>query len=165
MVATTGESGGAEARKRPPSPARPFFRSSWPSGGHQHPLVTRHSSLVTRNGGHQSFRWQNDGRIEVLNLSPSNQPIPAMATKSHGPSIKKDKTYERLREKGESKEKAARIANAQANPNQSPSKKGGRSSKYEDWSKDELTKRAREIGIEGRSKMNKSELIDALRNH
>ncbi|MEU2106483.1 hypothetical protein [Nocardia sp. NPDC019255] len=31
------------------------------------------------------------------------------------PSIKKEDTYERLREKGYSKEKSARIANAQAN--------------------------------------------------
>lgn len=33
----------------------------------------------------------------------------------HGPSIKKDDTYEALRRKGYSKSKAARIANAQAN--------------------------------------------------
>ena len=35
----------------------------------------------------------------------------------------------------------------------------------EDWSKDDLQKRAGEIGIEGRSKMSKGELVDALRNH
>ncbi|AHJ88571.1 hypothetical protein Jolie1_071 [Mycobacterium phage Julie1] len=33
----------------------------------------------------------------------------------HGPSVKKDNTYEALRRKGYSKEKAARIANAQHN--------------------------------------------------
>ena len=33
------------------------------------------------------------------------------------------------------------------------------------WTKDELEDRAAEIGIEGRSDMNKDELIDALRNH
>lgn len=37
--------------------------------------------------------------------------------KDHGPQIKDDATYEALRDKGMSKEKAARIANAQANPN------------------------------------------------
>jgi hypothetical protein len=36
---------------------------------------------------------------------------------------------------------------------------------YEDWSKDDLQKRAREIGIEGRSKMSKAELVKALRDH
>ena len=85
--------------------------------------------------------------------------------KNHGPQIKDDKLYEDLREDGASKEKAARIANAKANPDQHPSKAGGKSSAYEDWSKDDLYDRAQEIGIEGRSDMTKDELIDALRNH
>ena len=85
-----------------------------------------------------------------------------MATKDHGPSVKDDKQYEALREQGASKEKAARIANSDR---QSSAKKGGKSGSYEDWNKDDLEKRAAEIGIEGRSKMNKSELVDALRNH
>ena len=34
--------------------------------------------------------------------------------KDHGPSVKDDKLYQELREDGESKEKAARIANAKA---------------------------------------------------
>jgi hypothetical protein len=85
--------------------------------------------------------------------------------KNHGPQIKDDETYERLREQGESKEKAARIANAQADPDRSPGKKGGSAPPYEEWTRDELYDRAREIGIEGRSDMSKDELIDALRNH
>ena len=84
--------------------------------------------------------------------------------KNHGSSVKDDKTYEALRDKGESKQKAARIANAKAGGG-NPSKKGGKSSKYEDQTKDQLQKKARDIGIEGRSKMNKGELVDALRNH
>jgi hypothetical protein len=84
--------------------------------------------------------------------------------KSHGSSVKDDKTYEKLRDKGESKEKAARIANARAGGGQ-PSKKGGKASKYEDQTKQELQKKAADIGIEGRSKMSKGELVDALRNH
>jgi Rho termination factor, N-terminal domain len=84
--------------------------------------------------------------------------------KNHGSSVKDDKTYEGLRESGASKEKAARIANAKAGGD-GPSKKGGKASSYEDQSKDQLQKRAAEIGIEGRSKMNKGELVDALRNH
>ena len=85
--------------------------------------------------------------------------------KDHGPQIKDDRTYEKLREKGASKEKAARIANAKANPDQHPSEKGGKASRYEDWNARDLRERASEIGIEGRSKMNKSQLIEALRNH
>jgi hypothetical protein len=82
--------------------------------------------------------------------------------KDHGTSVKDDKQYEKLRQKGESKEKAARIANTSRS---GAGKRGGRSGSYEDWSKQELQERAREVGIEGRSKMNKGELIDALRNH
>jgi hypothetical protein len=87
-----------------------------------------------------------------------------MATKNHGPSVKDDKTYEGLRKSGASKEKAARVANAKAGGGR-PSRKGGKASSYEDQTKDQLMKRAAQIGIEGRSKMDKGELIDALRNH
>jgi Rho termination factor, N-terminal domain len=82
--------------------------------------------------------------------------------KDHGPSVKDDEQYEKLREKGESKQKAARIANTGRSKS---GKRGGKSGSYEDWSKKELQERAKEIGIEGRSTMNKDELIDALRNH
>ncbi len=81
-------------------------------------------------------------------------------TKDHGPSIKNDEQYEALRNQGYSKEKAARIANT---PN--AGEKGGKASDYEDRTKEELYQKAKEIGIEGRSQMNKEELIDALRNH
>lgn len=83
--------------------------------------------------------------------------------KNHGSSIKDDDTYEALRDKGYDKGKAAAIANAQANDGMSPSKKGGKAPPYEDWTKDELMERARELDIDGRSDMTKAELIDALR--
>jgi thiamine pyrophosphate-dependent acetolactate synthase large subunit-like protein len=80
--------------------------------------------------------------------------------------IKDEKTYKKLRDKGESKEKSARIANAAAGSSRSSvGKKGGKSPSYDDWSKEDLVKRAREIGIRGRSKMTKSELVKALRDH
>jgi hypothetical protein len=84
--------------------------------------------------------------------------------KDHGPSVKDDKTYEKVKKSGASKEKAARIANAKAGGG-SPSKKGGKASKYEDQTKEQLQKKAADVGIEGRSKMNKGELVKALRNH
>ena len=84
--------------------------------------------------------------------------------KDHGSQIKDDELYEKLRDEGESKEKAARIANAKAG-GEDVSKKGGESGSYEDWSVDDLQDRAAELDIEGRSDMNKDELIDALRNH
>ena len=86
--------------------------------------------------------------------------------KDPGPSVKDNKQYEALRDQGASKEKAARISNAAANTSRSAvGRKGGRSGDYDDWTKADLMKRAREIGIDGRSSMSKAELIDALRHH
>ena len=86
--------------------------------------------------------------------------------KTPGPSVKDDKMYERLRDEGNSKQKAARIANAAANTSRkSVGRKGGKSAAYDDWSKDALYRRAKEIGVEGRSSMSKGELIKALRNN
>ena len=82
--------------------------------------------------------------------------------RKHGPQIKDDKRYDALRRQGMSKEKSARIANS---PKHTTARKGGRSSSYDDWSKEELYGKAKEVGIEGRSKMSKGDLINALRNH
>lgn len=84
----------------------------------------------------------------------------------HGSSVKDSEQYEALRDEGMSKEKAARISNASASEGRSKvASRGGRGGDYEDRTKEELLDRARDVGIEGRSKMNKAELIDALRNH
>lgn len=79
--------------------------------------------------------------------------------KDHGKSIKDDAKYEALRKEGMSKKKAARIANTPDS-----GKKGGKAKKYEDRTKKELYDKAKEVGIDGRSKMSKEELIKALRN-
>lgn len=78
----------------------------------------------------------------------------------HGKSVKNDEQYEALREQGASKEKAARIANAD-----DPGKKGGQSDPYEDWNYEQLYEKAQEVGIEKRSEMNKAQLKRALRSH
>jgi hypothetical protein len=89
-----------------------------------------------------------------------------MPARKPGPSVKDPEMYEALRDDGASKEKAARISNAAANTSRKAvGAKGGHSGDYEDWTKQDLVERAREIGIDGRSKMSKAELISALRNH
>ena len=87
------------------------------------------------------------------------------AKKSPGPSVKDEKVYEKVRESGASKQKAARIANAAANNGRSSvGKRGGKSPAYEDWKREDLEKQAKKVGIKGRSKMKKKELVKALRD-
>lgn len=83
-------------------------------------------------------------------------------TKDHGPSIKDDARYEELRKQGYSKEKSARIANT---PRHAAAIRGGRAGDYEDQTRAQLYEKARKIGIPGRSRMSKGELIHALRHH
>ncbi|HEX2196182.1 MAG TPA: Rho termination factor N-terminal domain-containing protein [Actinomycetota bacterium] len=86
--------------------------------------------------------------------------------KNHGPTVKDDRQYEALRREGASKEKAARIANASSSEGRSKvGRRGGKSARYEEWSKKDLYEKAKEVGIEGRSSMDKRELVSALRNH
>lgn len=86
--------------------------------------------------------------------------------KNTNSSIKDREQYEALRDDGMSKEKAARISNASAAQGRGTvGRRGGEAEDYDDRTKVELMDRAREIGIDGRSKMNKAELIAALREH
>ncbi|TDQ80001.1 DUF7218 family protein [Sphingobacterium yanglingense] len=95
--------------------------------------------------------------IAMINVDTQNN---KSMTKNHGKQIKDDAKYEALRRGGASKEKAARIANS---PN--ASKKGGKSSPMEERTKPQLLEEAKKIGIKGRYKMTKGELIAAVRNH
>ncbi|QDH81605.1 Rho termination factor [Echinicola soli] len=81
-------------------------------------------------------------------------------SKNHGPHIKNDEQYEALRDQGMSKSKAARIANTP-----DAGKKGGKSKPYEEWTKEELYDQAQKVDIQGRSKMDKEQLIKALRSN
>ncbi|WP_339737518.1 Rho termination factor N-terminal domain-containing protein [uncultured Sunxiuqinia sp.] len=83
-----------------------------------------------------------------------------MPGKAFSSRIENEDQYEALRDKGYSKEKAARIANTPDS-----GKKGGSSKKYEAWTRQELYRKAQEVGIEGRSKMSKQDLIHALRHN
>ena len=72
--------------------------------------------------------------------------------------------YEALRDKGMSKEKAARISNASFSEGRSVvGRRGGRATDYTERTKAQLLQRARELDIRGRSTMTKAELINALR--
>ena len=85
-----------------------------------------------------------------------------MSQTNHGSQIKNDSQYEKLKQKGMSKEKAARIANSDK---KEAGKKGGSHSAYEKWNVDQLRNRASELGLSGYSNMDKEELIKALRHH
>ncbi len=89
----------------------------------------------------------------------------ATANDDHGSSVKDDELYEKLREEGASKEKAARIANAADDRSRSEvGQRGGNAGSYEDWTVEELRERAAELEVSGRSEMTKEELIEALRD-
>jgi hypothetical protein len=90
----------------------------------------------------------------------------AMPGKKHGSSVKDSDQYEALRREGMSKEKAARISNESAGSSRSTvGRRGGSARDYDERTKEQLLRKAREVGIEGRSKMTKRELVSALRNH
>jgi hypothetical protein len=85
---------------------------------------------------------------------------------SRNNSLKDPELYEKLRDEGDSKQKAARISNAAAARGRSSvGRKGGKAGDYDDMTVADLRKRAKELGLTGYSGKKKGELISQLRNH
>ncbi|WBU38387.1 DUF7218 family protein [Homoserinibacter sp. YIM 151385] len=81
-------------------------------------------------------------------------------------SLKDPELYEKLRDDGASKEKAARISNAAAAEGRSKvGERGGESASYEDWTVADLRSRAKELGLSGYSDARKADLVRMLRDH
>ena len=79
-------------------------------------------------------------------------------------SVKDKALYKRLRNLGVSVKESTRVANASAKtPRSKTSQHGGASTSYDNWKVPELQRRAKKVGIKGRSTMNKKQLIKALR--
>lgn len=80
--------------------------------------------------------------------------------------LKDPELYEKLRDEGNSKEKAARISNAAARDGRSAvGRRGGESPSYEEWTVADLRGRAKELGLTGYSDKRKSDLVSLLREH
>jgi hypothetical protein len=87
-----------------------------------------------------------------------------MAKKDPGRSVKDKTLYERRRGAGVSKKKSARVANTAAGTSRTTvGKRGGAAGSYDHWKFAELRRRARQVGIKGRTAMTKPQLIKALR--
>jgi hypothetical protein len=83
-----------------------------------------------------------------------------MPGKSPGPQVKDKDQYEALRDKGYSKEKSARISNSKG-----AERRGGKAKSYDEQTKEQVYAEAKKVGIKGRSKMTKKELVHALRSN
>jgi Rho termination factor, N-terminal domain len=77
----------------------------------------------------------------------------------------KDKAlYKRLRNLGVSAKESARVANGSAKASRKrASQRGGAATSFANLKVPELRRRAKKVGIKGRSTMNKKQLIRALR--
>ncbi len=81
-------------------------------------------------------------------------------------SLKDIQMYEALRDYGASKEKAARISNAAARRGRKTiARKGGEAEPYDEWTVNDLRRRAKELGLSKYSHLRKADLVEALRDH
>ncbi len=81
-------------------------------------------------------------------------------------SLKDIQMYEALRDDGASKEKAARISNAAARRGRKTiARKGGEAEPYDEWTVNDLRRRAKELGLSKYSHLRKADLVEALRDH
>ena len=93
-------------------------------------------------------------------------------------SAKDERQYEHIKEsnleRGMNEDKAEEIAGRTVNkrrrtegrtPNRRTQGTGNPNRGLEERTRDEVYNRAKEMGIKGRSKMSKSELVDAVRHH
>ena len=79
-------------------------------------------------------------------------------------SVKDKALYKRLRNLGVSVKESTRVANASAKTSRKKaSQRGGAATSYANWKVPQLRRRAKQVGIKGRSTMNKKQLIKALR--
>jgi hypothetical protein len=117
------------------------------------------SGTTATPSARRTLARQQDKREDLMPIATREDLMPRAQ-------IKDEKTYQKLRDRGESQEKSARIANAAAATSASQvGRKGGKSAPNDDWTKQDLVERAKQIGIKGRSRMSKTELIKALRDH
>jgi hypothetical protein len=87
-----------------------------------------------------------------------------MVQKKAGTGVKNKALYKRLRNLGVSTKESARVANTGAKTSRKKaSQRGGTARSYADWKVPELRRRAKKVGIKGRSAMNKKQLVKALR--
>jgi hypothetical protein len=87
-----------------------------------------------------------------------------MVQKKAGTGGKNKALYKRLRNLGVSSKESARVANTGAKTSRKKaSQRGGAASSYANWKVPQLRRRAKKVGIKGRSTMNKKQLIKALR--
>jgi hypothetical protein len=87
-----------------------------------------------------------------------------MANNDPGTKVKDKGLYEQLRGAGLSKKKSTRVANSAAKTSRKKAaKKGGQAGSYDNWTVPDLQRRAKQVGIRGRSAMTKKQLVKALR--
>jgi hypothetical protein len=88
----------------------------------------------------------------------------SMAKNDPGTKVKNKGLFEQLRGAGLSKKKSTRVAdNVAKTSRKKAGQKGGKAGSYDNWTVPDLQRRAKQVGIHGRSAMTKKQLVKALR--